>query len=76
YYCFYVLLIHAVIMLGASFLYENKKDFEFNLKVSAINDGYKNAFSSFKLVVFALTLGVMTVLSYCYSAAGPFIAHS
>lgn len=25
YYCFYVLLIHAVIMLGASFLYENKK---------------------------------------------------
>ncbi|ORU24887.1 MFS transporter, partial [Francisella tularensis subsp. holarctica] len=44
YYCFYVLLIHAVIMLGASFLYENKKDFEFNLKVSAIIDGYKNAF--------------------------------
>lgn len=38
-----------------------KKDFEFNLKVSAIIDGYKNAFSSFKLVVFALTLGVMTV---------------
>lgn len=76
YYCFYVLLIHAVIMLGASFLYENKKDFEFNLKVSAIIDGYKNAFSSFKLVVFALTLGVMTVFSYCYSAAGPFIAHS
>ncbi|OIN84615.1 multidrug effflux MFS transporter [Francisella sp. TX07-6608] len=76
YYCFYVLLIHAVIMFGASFLYENKKDFEFNLKVSAIIDGYKNAFSSFKLVVFALTLGVMTVFSYCYSAAGPFIAHS
>ncbi|API85920.1 multidrug effflux MFS transporter [Francisella uliginis] len=75
-YCFYVLLFHAVIMFGASFLYENKKDFGFNLKVSAIIDGYKDAFSSFKLIVFALTLGVMTVFSYCYSAAGPFIAHS
>ncbi|MDE4955377.1 MFS transporter, partial [Francisella tularensis subsp. holarctica] len=61
YYCFYVLLIHSVIMLGASFLYENKKDFELNLKVSAIIDVYKNAVSSFKLVVFAVTLGVMTV---------------
>ncbi|WP_150467227.1 multidrug effflux MFS transporter [Francisella sp. SYW-9] len=75
YYCFYVLLIHAVIMFIASFLYENKKDFDFNLNVSAIIDGYKDAFSSFKLIVFAMTLGVMTVFSYCYSAGGPFIAH-
>ncbi|MBK2095752.1 multidrug effflux MFS transporter [Francisella philomiragia] len=76
YYCFYLLLLHAVIMFATTFLYENKKDFDFNLNVSAIIDGYKNAFSSFKLVVFALTLGVMTVFSYCYSAAGPFIAHN
>lgn len=76
YYCFYVLLLQAVIMFGASFLYENKKDFSFNLKISAIIDGYKDAFSNFKLVVFAMTLGVMTVFSYCYSVAGPFIAHN
>ncbi|MED7819977.1 MULTISPECIES: multidrug effflux MFS transporter [unclassified Francisella] len=76
YYCFYVLLLQAVIMFGASFLYDNKKDFSFDLKVSAIIDGYKDAFSNFKLVVFAMTLGVMTVFSYCYSVAGPFIAHN
>ncbi|QIW09228.1 MFS transporter [Francisella sp. LA112445] len=73
--CFYVLLLHAVIMFGLSFLYENKRDFDFNLRVSAIIEGYLEAFSSFKLVVFALTLGVMSLFSYCYSAAGPFIAH-
>ncbi|WP_150466798.1 MFS transporter [Francisella sp. SYW-9] len=75
-YTFYVLLLHALIMFGASFLYDNKKDSDFNLKISSILDGYKQAFSSFKLIAFALTLGVMTVFSYCYSTAGPFIAHS
>lgn len=75
-YCFYVLFLHALLMFGLSFLYENKKSLGFNLNILTIIDGYRQAFSSFKLMVFALTLGVMTVFSYCYSAAGPFIAHS
>ncbi|MED7789656.1 MFS transporter [Francisella sp. 19X1-34] len=73
--CFYVLLLHALIMFGTSFLYENKRDSNFNLKVVSIIDGYLKAFSSFKLITFSLALGVMSVFTYCYSAAGPFIAH-
>ncbi|QIW09226.1 MFS transporter [Francisella sp. LA112445] len=75
-YCFYVLLLQAVIMFGMSFLYENKKDAGYDLKVSAIVGGYLEAFKSYKLIVFSLAIGSMSVFSYCYSASGPFMAHS
>ncbi|AIT09676.1 MFS transporter [Candidatus Francisella endociliophora] len=73
-YCFYVLLIQGVIMLGLSFLYQNSEQEEkSSISISSIVKGYRDALSSVKLVIFSLTLGTVATFSYCYTAAGPFI---
>lgn len=72
-YCFYVLLVHGIIMLGCSLLYRNTKDVSYVLNISNILNSYKQALSNTKLLVFALTIGVMTVFSYCYATSSPFI---
>lgn len=74
-YCFYVLLIHGLVMLGCSFMYQNNKDLGYVLNITNILNGYSDALSNKKLIIFALTIGVMTVFSYCYSTASPFITH-
>lgn len=74
-YCFYILLVHGVIMFGVSYLYINNKDQDYQLNIVSIINSYKQALSSSKLIVFSLTIGVMSVFSYCYSTAGPFIVH-
>jgi MFS family permease len=74
-YCFYALLAHGVIMLLCTWLYQNNKTIDYYLNIKSIIDGYKDALSSPKLLVFALCVGVMTVFSYCYSTSSPFITH-
>ncbi|AXA33113.1 MFS transporter [Francisella adeliensis] len=75
YYCFYALLIHGIIMLILSFIYHNNKDNNFDLNITNILNGYKEALSNPRLVVFSLSIGAMTVFSYCYSTSSPFITH-
>ncbi|WP_231138693.1 MFS transporter [Francisella orientalis] len=74
-YCFYVLLIHGLVMLGCSFMYQNNKDLGYVLNITNILKGYSDALSNKKLIIFALTIGVMAVFSYSYSIANPFITH-
>lgn len=73
-YCFYVLLIQGAIMLGLSFMYQNSEQEEkYSISIGAILKGYRNALGSVKLVIFSITLSTVSIFSYCYTAAGPFI---
>ena len=72
-YCFYALLIHGLIMLGLSFIYKNNKGAGYELSFVSILENYREALGSPKLIIFSLTIGVMTVFSYCYSVSGAFI---
>ena len=72
-YCFYALLVHGLIMLGLSFIYKNNKDTDYELSFVSVLKNYKEALGSPKLIIFSLTIGVMTVFSYCYSVSGAFI---
>ena len=72
-YCFYALLAHGLIMLGLSFIYKNNKDISYKLSFVSVLNNYKEALSSQKLIIFSLTMGIMTVFSYCYSVSGGFI---
>lgn len=74
-YCFYALLIHGLIMLVLSFIYKNNKDTGYKLSFVSVLNNYKEALGSPKLIIFSLTIGVMTVFSYCYSVSGAFITN-
>ncbi|QIV95377.1 putative MFS family arabinose efflux permease [Allofrancisella inopinata] len=73
--CFFVLLVHGLIMFGLSFMYTDSEIQRKALNINNILRGYINALCNFKLIAFSLVIGVMSVFSYCYSAAGPFITH-
>lgn len=75
-YCFVALLIHAVVMcLGTSFLQETLQKPQM-INVLSIVKAYKNALKSMNLVVFSLSMGFCTALSYCFSAAAPQIVQN
>ncbi|APC96312.1 MFS transporter [Francisella frigiditurris] len=71
--CFYVLLIHGLIMFGLSFLFKEEKILQIEINVLNILNSYRNAFKSKQLIIFSLTLGMVSAFSYCYTASGPFI---
>ena len=66
-------LVHGIIMFGCSLLYQNTKDVSYVLNINNILNNYKQALSNTKLLVFALTIGEMTVFSYCYATSSFFI---
>ncbi|KTD31448.1 MFS transporter [Legionella maceachernii] len=74
-YCFLFLLIHGVVMLWGTQIFSEtlKKPQPMHLK--AILHSYKIALSSRTLVVYALVVGLCSVIGYCFSAAGPQIAN-
>jgi MFS family permease len=74
-YCFYVLMIQGVVMYAMSFMYTDTLLDKEPLHIKTILCGYRVALSNVKLVGFSVGVAIVSVFSYCYSVAGPFIAN-
>ena len=74
-YCFYILLIQGVVMYALSFMYADTLLDKEPLHIKTILYGYRVALSNVKLVGFSIRVAIVSVFSYCYSVAGPFIAN-
>jgi MFS transporter, DHA1 family, multidrug resistance protein len=73
--CFWFLLIHGALMLWGTCVFNetliNPKPIHF---LTILRD-YSEALTSAELVIFSLVVGCCSAISYCFSAAGPQIAH-
>lgn len=75
-YCFWVLLLHGVLMLLFTWLYPETLKQPKPLNVETIFNGYSNALSSKTLVIYSVILSLVAVCTYCYSAAAPIYSHN
>lgn len=73
--CFWFLLIHGAIMLWGTKVFSETLTTPKLIHPMSIFRDYSVALSSSKLVIFSLVVGCCSVISYCFSAAGPQIAH-
>ena len=74
-YCFYISLIQGVVMYVLSFMYDDTLLNKESMHIKNILYGYRVALSNFKLVGFSVGVAIVSVFSYCYSVAGPFITN-
>tara|TARA_R110000868_G_scaffold411409_2_gene703780 strand:+ start:11524 stop:12699 length:1176 start_codon:yes stop_codon:yes gene_type:complete len=72
---FWVLLVHAVLVLASTVLFHEPAFKQHSIHVVAIAKAYMQAFSHKKLVIFSCFVGISSVFSYCYTAAAPIITH-
>lgn len=75
YYCLVILLIHGMIMYLSTFLFDETLKCRSNNSIFNVMTSYFIALLNIKIVVFSLALGCVSVFSYCFSAAAPFITH-
>jgi len=74
--CFWVLLIHGVIMLTLTWQFTETLKKPLPLNPISILSGYRSALKSKRLVVFSLVVGLAAAVNYGYSAAAPLYAQS
>lgn len=70
-YSFILLLIHGVIMFSLTWIFEDTMDKYVAIIPRTIILGFKNAIQNKQLVIFSLTVGLVSAIAYCYSAAAP-----
>lgn len=73
-YSFILLLIHGITMLLLTLMFKDTKQKQVAIIPRTILLGFKNAVQNKQLVVFSLTVGLCSAVSYCYSAASPIYA--
>lgn len=72
--CFWFLLGHGLLMLWGTYMFTETLVTPKLINVLTIIRDYKAALASKDLVLFSLVVGCCSVISYCFSAAGPQIA--
>ncbi|KTD67250.1 MULTISPECIES: MFS transporter [Legionella] len=72
--CFWILLVHGLVMLGGTCVFSETLVHPKPIHVLTIVRDYYAALASSKLVIFSLVVGCCSAISYCFSAAGPQIA--
>ncbi|HHF7374819.1 MFS transporter [Legionella bozemanae] len=72
--CFWILLVHGLIMLWGTCIFSETLIHPKSIYVLTIVRDYYAALASAKLVIFSLVVGCCSAISYCFSAAGPQIA--
>ncbi|WP_119328154.1 MFS transporter [Cysteiniphilum halobium] len=72
--CFWILLVHGIIMLALTGLFSETLTQKIKLDFSAISHSYLHALKSTQLIIFSLGLGLVSAFSYGYSAAAPLYA--
>lgn len=73
-YCFTVLLAHGSIMLMLSSVFPASLKRPTSLCLATIISGYQSTLKNRTLIVYALVIGFVSSVSYCYSAAAPIYA--
>ena len=73
--CFGLLLIHGLIMLCGTCIFSETLVTPKPIHPLTIIRDYTEALTSSNLVIFSLVVGCCSVISYCFAAAGPQIAH-
>ena len=74
--CFLVLIAHGILMLWGLRVFDETLTTPKSIQPSSLYHDYAKALCSSKLVVFSMLLGTCTMITYCFSAAGPQIAHN
>ncbi|CDZ78835.1 Sulfonamide resistance protein [Legionella massiliensis] len=74
-YCFMFLLIHGLVMLLGTVAFPETLVESQAINFLTIFTGYTRALTSQNLVLFSLVVGFCSIIGYCFSAAGPQIAH-
>tara|TARA_Y100000588_G_C14266862_1_gene930327 strand:- start:2069 stop:3265 length:1197 start_codon:yes stop_codon:yes gene_type:complete len=72
--CFVILLIHGLVMLGLTGLFPETLKTPKPLHPKMIMVGYLTALQNSRLVIFSVLIGLVSAVSYCYSAAAPIYA--
>ncbi|MCF6807989.1 MFS transporter [Thiotrichales bacterium 19S9-12] len=75
-YCFFILFIHGVLVYLSTYLFSETLKFRSRQSISKIAKSYCLALIDTKLLIFSLAVGSVSVFSYCFSAAAPFIAQN
>ncbi|MBX9704484.1 MAG: MFS transporter [Silvanigrellaceae bacterium] len=74
--CFWFLLVHGAIMLWGTKVFHETLATSKPIQLMTILKDYSAALSSSKLVIFSLVVSFCSAIAYCFSAAGPQIAHN
>ena len=72
--CFWFLLLHGIIMLILTSCFSETLISKNKLSILDLSKSYTSALSNKRLFIFSLSVGLVSVFSYCYSASAPFIA--
>lgn len=73
---FWVLIIHGLIMLLSTWLFDETLVEKKEIHPKAIIRGFSLAVQKRNLIVFSLFYGISSVVAYCYSTMAPLIAHN
>jgi MFS transporter, DHA1 family, multidrug resistance protein len=74
-YCFIIVLIHGVLMLLGTKVFDETLSAPQPLNIKTIINNYKSVVYSKTLVVYSLVVGLCSTVGYCFSASGPLIAN-
>lgn len=74
--CFWLLLIHGIIMLVLTWQFPETLKIPQSLNLLQLWKNYATALKNSTLIIFSLFVGMATVFAYCYSAAAPVYAQT
>lgn len=69
--CFWLLLIHGIIMLASTRLFPETLQQKHSIHPKTIILHYVHVLKSFRLITFALVVGLLSIFSYGYAATAP-----
>ncbi len=72
--CFWLLLLHGMIMLIVTWQFQETLVTPIKLKIKTLFAGYALALNSSTLIMFSIIIGLSSAAAYCFSAAGPIIS--
>ena len=73
-YSFFILLIHGLIMLLGTVVFQETLVRAQTLNIKTIIHNYQNVLRSKELLIYSLVVGLCSAIAYCFSAAGPLIS--
>jgi MFS family permease len=74
--CFWLLLFHGILTLLSTWLFQETAFVKKSIHIRQLWHGYHHVLQSRKLVIFSTFVGLVSVISYTFSASAPLIAHN
>lgn len=73
--CFWLLFIHGLLTLFSTWLFTEAPTPKKTINLHNLWHGYQQALKTRQLVIFSTIVGLVSVISYTFSAGAPLIAH-